>query len=251
MSELRRSELEQLIESMAQDGLVCPEPRAWDELWRTMKAVGKAAPPAPLILSAWGQTTDEQKRRRFVEQLAVVEQAGAAPLLIGRVASVPPSDWHRAAQTAASPASQFVNGGSPTEIEPGLVSAYLQTDFVLAGETELAFNVGRASPALDVAMIWRSCDRAAFLTAYNPFSRDVGDEINLKTQAALLSNLERVGLDWIAGEGRDPAGEWPGEPSVFVLDLTRKQAVDLGQTYHQNALVWCEVGQRPELVLLR
>lgn len=251
MGELQRNALEQLFESMAQDGIVCPAPRTCDELWRAMKVVGRDDIPAPLILAAWGQTTNEQKLRRFVEQLAVVEQAGAGPRLIDLVAGALPSDWHRAGQTAAEPTGPSVQGVNPTEIEPGLVNVYFQTDFALAGELELVFNVGRASPALDVAMIWRGYERAAFLTAYNPFSRDVGDELNRKAQAAMLSDLERMGLDWIAGEGRDPAGDWPGEPSVLVLGIARQQASELGQAYEQNALVWCEVGQPSELILLR
>ena len=251
MGELRRSAVEQLFEGMAQDGIVCPQPRTWDELWHAVKALGRDDIPAPLILAAWGPTTNEQKLRRFAEQLAVVEQAGARPPLIELVASVPPSDWHRATQSAAEPGAQSVRGVDPTEIEPGLVNAYVQTDFALAGETELVFNVGRASPALDVAMIWRGLERAAFLTAYNPFSRDVGEAQNRKAQEALLCDLERMGLDWIVGEGRDPSGEWPGEPSVLVLGITREQALELGRSYEQNALVWCEVGRPSELILLR
>lgn len=251
MGELQRSPLEQLFEGMAQDGIVCPEPRTWDELWRAMKLVGGGDIPPPLILAAWGPTTNEQKLRRFVEQLAVIEQAGHGPRLIDRVASVPPSDWHRASHPGAEPTGPPVRGVKPTEIEPGLVNAYRQTDFALAGEAELVFNVGRASLALDAAMAWRGCERAAFLTAYNPFSRDVGEALNRKAQAALLGDLERMELDWIAGEGRDPSGEWPGEPSVLVLGITSQQAFELGRAYEQNALVWCEVGQPAALVLLR
>ena len=251
MGELQRSRLEQLLEGMAQDGIVCPAPPTWEALWCSMKVVGRDDIPAPLILAAWGQTTNEQKRRRLVEQLAVVERAGAGPRLIELVAGIPHSDWHRTVQTAVEPTGACVRGGDPTEIELGLVNAYFQTDFALAGETELVFNVGRASLALDAAMAWRGCERAAFLTAHNPFSRDVGEEANRNAQAALLSDLERMGLDWIAGEGRDPSGEWPGEPSVLVLGITCQQAFELGRAYEQNALIWCDAGQPAALVLLR
>lgn len=251
MGELRRSALEQLLEGMAQDGIVCPTPRTWDDLWRAMKVLGTDDIPTPLILAAWGQATNEHKRLRFVEQLVMVEQAGAGPQLVDLVAGIPPSDWHCASQAVAMPTGPSVQGVDPTELDPTLVQAYIQTDFALFGETELIFNAGRTSPALDVAMVWRDSDRAAFLTAYNPFSKDVGEEANRKAQSALLSDLDCMGLDWIVGEGRDPSGEWPGEPSVLVLGIARQQALELGHAYQQNALVWCQVGRPSELVLLR
>lgn len=250
MGELRRSALEQLIEGMVQDGIVCPEPRTWDRLWRTMNTLGAGPLPLPLILAAWSQTTDRQKRGRFVEQLATADQAGAGSHLIQAVRGIEACQWHRA-KAEAGATGLCVSGVDSTELDPALVQAYIQTDFALFGETELIFNTGSASPALDVAMVWRGTDRAAFLTAYNPFSKDVGEEANRKTQAALLSDLERMGLDWIAGEGRDPSGDWPGEPSVLVLAIAKQQALELGHAYQQNALVWCEVERPSELVLLR
>lgn len=250
MGELRRSALEQLIEGMAQDGMVCPEPRTWDRLWRIMSELGTGSLPLPLILAAWGQTTDCQKRERFVEQLATVDQANVRQELIQAVSDVGASQWH-CANIAPEPTELCLSGVDPTQLDSALVQAYIQTDFALFGEPELIFNAGRTSPALDVAMVWRGTDRAAFLTAYNPFSKDVGEEANRKAQAGLLSDLERMGLEWIAGEGRDPSGDWPGEPSVLVLDIAKQQALELGQAYQQSALVWCEVGRPSELVLLR
>jgi hypothetical protein len=250
MGELRRSALEQLIEGMAQDGIVCPEPLAWDGLWRTMNGLGAGSLQLPLILAAWSQTTNRQKRSRFVEQLAKADRVGTGSQLIQAVSGIGASQWHRAKNEAES-TELCLSGLDPTELDPSLVQAYTQTDFALFGETELIFKIGRVSPALDVAMVWRGTDRAAFLTAHNPFSKDVGDEANRKTQAALLSDLERMGLDWFAGEGRDPSGEWPGEPSVLALGITKQQALELGHAYEQNALVWCEVGRPSELILLR
>jgi hypothetical protein len=250
MAERQRSAVELLVEGMAQDGIVCPEPRTWDGLWRAMNGTGTGNLSLPLILAAWSQTTDRQKRGRFVEQLATVDQAGAGPELIEAIGGIASSQWHRA-QTEAEPTERYVSREDQTELDPGLVEAYVNADFALSGETELIFNIGRVSPALDVAMVWRGTDRAAFLTAYNPFSKDVGEEANRKTQAALLSDLERMGLDWITGEGRDPSGEWPGEPSVLVLGIAKRQALELGHAYEQNALVWCEVGRPSELILLR
>jgi len=54
----------------------------------------------------------------------------------------------------------------------------------------------------------------------------------------------------IPGVGRDPRGEWPAEPSVLVLGISRREAEILGRSYEQNAVVFVERGGAPELVLL-
>lgn len=252
MGQLLRSNLEFLLEKLVQDGMVCPKPQAWDKLWNIIKAsVGDEPLALPLILAAGGETTDHQKLDRFLEQLAVGERNGAGSRLFEEISGLSPSRWHYGASSAAGPLGHSITCVKPTAIEPDLVHAYLQTDFVLAGETELVFNVGRASPGLDVAMIWRGRHQAVFLTAHNPFSKDVGAEQNGKAQTALLDDMRRSGLDWIAREGRDPMGDWPGEPSVLILGTAWQQALDLGHASEQNAVVWCAVGRPPELVLLR
>jgi hypothetical protein len=52
------------------------------------------------------------------------------------------------------------------------------------------------------------------------------------------------------GEGRDPAGKWPAEPSVLAVGMSRHEAMVMGRSYEQNAIVFIEKGKAPELVVL-
>ena len=58
-----------LMEYAKENGQVCPKPDKWNELWemlpdRKQKGYGWS-PPVPLILAAWWETSDDQKRNRL------------------------------------------------------------------------------------------------------------------------------------------------------------------------------------------
>lgn len=57
-------------EIIEKNGRVCPMPKEWDQFWKMLPFKTQLdngwEPPTPLILAAWDQTSDEQKRARFV-----------------------------------------------------------------------------------------------------------------------------------------------------------------------------------------
>jgi hypothetical protein len=61
----------------------------------------------------------------------------------------------------------------------------------------------------------------------------------------MLSEQERA---LIPGEGVDPAGDWPAEASVLILDIERDEALKLGRLWEQNAIVCGERGGVPQLL---
>lgn len=131
-----------------------------------------------------------------------------------------------------------------------LIAAYLATDYVVAASPPFVLRVGRHSAELDRLMHLQGVDCAAFVTAWNPGSVRVPEDQNLATQERLERELRAAGYTLIPGEGRDPAGHWPGEPSVLVLGLSRSRAVDIGRVYRQHAVVWVRCGTAVELVLV-
>ena len=52
------------------------------------------------------------------------------------------------------------------------------------------------------------------------------------------------------GEGSDPEGEWPHEPSFLVVGISRAEAEALGRRFGQLAIVYARKGEPPELVEL-
>jgi hypothetical protein len=67
--------------------------------------------------------------------------------------------------------------------------------------------------------------------------------------AALQNFVAAAGYPHFWGEGRDPGGGW-SEPSFLVIGIYRSNAEALGQLFEQNAIVFCELGKPPELIIL-
>lgn len=133
---------------------------------------------------------------------------------------------------------------------PDLIVAYLGADYVVFGEPELVLRIGEANAALDALLEAEGAQTAAYVTAANPHGRIAGQAENVLASTALLEAQREAGYACFAGEGRDPQHEWPAEPSVLVVGITRAEAEVLGRGYEQKAIVFMEKGKPPELVML-
>ena len=135
-------------------------------------------------------------------------------------------------------------------LRPDLLAAYRKALYVVHGAPELVIRIGKQSDELDALLEADGLDTAAYLTAANP-----GGELQSKTEnelacAALHQALADAGYICYVGEGRDPAGDWPAEPSILALGISRHEAQVIGRSYEQNAIVFIERGKAPELVVL-
>ena len=130
-----------------------------------------------------------------------------------------------------------------------LRAAYRATDYIVSADVDIHLEVSSPLPdELLKLMAANQVSTAAFVTAWNPFSRPLPDPINRLRQRQLLHDLSHRGLRSIAAEGRDRAGEWPPEASVLALGLSRQAADELLVRYQQHALVWCTL-DRPVRLL--
>lgn len=124
-------------------------------------------------------------------------------------------------------------------IDPGLWAAYLATDYVVdAPDGEIVLRVDAASDALAALMRALRMHTAAVLTAHNPWSLRVADDVNDAAQRALEAELSERGIPMLPAAGRDPKGEWPAESSLVAFGLSRESAAALARRYGQNAFVW-------------
>ena len=135
-------------------------------------------------------------------------------------------------------------------VGPDLVVAYLNAEYIVFGEPELTLRIGEPSEELDALLEAEGAGTAAFVTAANPHGRLAGKTENVLATTALLEAQREAGYACFAGEGRDPQGAWPVEPSVLVVGISRAEAEVLGRSYEQNAIVFLENGKAPELVML-
>lgn len=104
------------------------------------------------------------------------------------------------------------------------------------------------SPKLDALLTRTGADRWAILTAWNPESLRLSRRENDARQRQLLDVLHSAGYETLAAEGRDPAGAWPPEPSLFVPGITKKQARALGRQFGQLAVLVGHRGSAARLV---
>lgn len=84
--------------------------------------------------------------------------------------------------------------------------------------------------------------RLAIITACNPFSEVLGDDVNAERQALLIEAVEAAGLDWFHAAGVDPEEEWTPEPSLAILDPSDQQLDAWLEAFEQNAIVVAECG---------
>src|SRR5262245_11207856 len=131
-----------------------------------------------------------------------------------------------------------------------LLEAYRNAEYVVSAEPELVFRIDEPSPGLDELMASYEADTAAFITAANPRGERKTDEENKFASEQLHLAAAFSGYNLEPGEGRDPQKRWPAEPSWLILGISREDARAVGEQFEQNAIVFCEKGRPPELVVL-
>ena len=135
-------------------------------------------------------------------------------------------------------------------LDAALIEAYQRALYVVFGEPELVIRIGEPNADLDALLEAEGAATAAFVTAANPHGRLAAQMENEVAVAALRQSQADAGYACRSGQGLDPRGEWPAEPSVLVVGIARADAEALGRAFEQNAIVFVDKGKAPELVVL-
>lgn len=130
-------------------------------------------------------------------------------------------------------------------LSPELIAAYERADYVV--HDRFTLKIGRRSAALDALLEAHAASSATFVTPANPRGERRSEAENQAATEALQASLSYPAY---RGEGRDPEGRWPAEPSLLVVGMPRGEAEALGRAYRQNAIVFVEKGGAAELVML-
>jgi hypothetical protein len=90
--------LQDLVDEVAGQGWVCPQPMKWNELYELLperKRVGLGwEPPLPLILGAWWDTPLLTKRQRFLEHLEWAQKHEALDSVLVFLRTLTTTDWY-------------------------------------------------------------------------------------------------------------------------------------------------------------
>ena len=88
----------------------------------------------------------------------------------------------------------------------------------------------------------------ALLTAFNPQSERLADDLNQSRQHSLLKKLQSMGLHTCPAVNSDPKGLWPDEESVLVFGIERHDAETLARQLQQKAFLWIGPDGVPHLM---
>ncbi|HTP38070.1 MAG TPA: DUF3293 domain-containing protein [Steroidobacteraceae bacterium] len=139
----------------------------------------------------------------------------------------------------------------PNGLSAELRLAYSDTDYrVDDNGCQFTLRVNERSVSLLECYATHRVQSAAYLTAWNPRSEPTPGEGNAAAQARLESEVKAAGWMFLRGQGVDPHGRWPAEPSILVLGMGAEQASALGRAYQQNALVFAGADAIARLVTL-
>jgi hypothetical protein len=135
-------------------------------------------------------------------------------------------------------------------LDPDLRRAYENAIYAVFASPGIEFRIGKASDVLDAMMAMNRVRSAAFVSSAT--ARGAASPENERRLADFLLRAQTAGMSYriYQGEGRDPEGKWRAEPSVLIMGIPRGEAEALGRKLEQNAIVWIEKGQAPELVVL-
>ena len=130
-------------------------------------------------------------------------------------------------------------------LDESLRLKYLDTDYIISDDPPLLMKIGEQSDDLRVLLGSMGVESAAFITAWNPRSEQLTDEENDDRQGVLLTDIEKIRLNYLVGYGQRE--DWR-EYSYLVLGLDKDQATAMATRFEQNVYVWIGLAGIPELI---
>lgn len=130
-----------------------------------------------------------------------------------------------------------------------LIQAYKSTNYRVLTEPGFTLKVGDQSATLDDVLRSRGVTSASFITAWNPFSKELELEDNRLRNQALVKRAKALGVALVDGFGAWPDEPEKGEENYLLIGVSRDDAIALANEFEQNAIVFAELGKPVELVI--
>ncbi|MEL7196571.1 MAG: DUF3293 domain-containing protein, partial [Bacteroidota bacterium] len=144
----------------------------------------------------------------------------------------------------------FIEGFEDYESKQVLIQDFRETSYLIhthkkGPRQEIIIKVGEENHNLNRFLHEKGISKWAFITAYNPMGRQVSDSANQQAMESLESDLRNRFRR--PGVGLSQDGKW-SEPSFFVGNIERADAIQLMKKYNQLAIVFGERDQIAELL---
>ncbi len=134
-------------------------------------------------------------------------------------------------------------------IDQQLREAYLATTYEVK-HLGLQLRIGEENWHLEEFLIDNNAFSWSFISAWNPFSQPLSTSENESRHLKLVEFAKMKQWVFAEGFGVPPNEDWEAEKSLFLLDISRNEAIDLGKMFDQNAIVFGRLGKAPELIFL-
>ena len=138
-----------------------------------------------------------------------------------------------------------------SNIKQELLDSYTEANYHVYANPSFILKIGQSSKELRKLLADLNVKFAAFITAFNPYSKELELIENRSRNKILEGKIKSLALYYIKGDGRCGDSGQVGEESFLVFGLSKKQAINLGMESQQNAIVVCEINATPSLLLLK
>ena len=128
-----------------------------------------------------------------------------------------------------------------------LIEAYKNTKYKVFGST-ITIEIGKFNQDLNNLILNHNSNEWAFITAYNPYSRVLTNDEN-RVRHEELKDLTKNYMTFEGhGVGQDPT--WEPELSLFIIGISKDDALKIGKEFEQNAIVYGLINETPQLLIL-
>lgn len=136
-------------------------------------------------------------------------------------------------------------------IEKHLEEAYLQTTYIVYTKNkEYSLHISEFNEEfMDFCSI-KKITKWAIITAYNPYSELCSLNDNEDNNKKLKKIIEIKNFLFFDAEGVPEDDSWSSEKSFFVYNINKEQAIEIGNLFKQNAIVYGSANSTPELLFL-
>ncbi len=128
-----------------------------------------------------------------------------------------------------------------------LIESYKKTKYKVF-EPTITIEIGIFNQDLNNLILNHNSNEWAFITAYNPYSKVLTNDENKIRHYELKELTENYVTFEGHGVGEDPT--WEPELSLFIIGISKVEASKIGKKFEQNAIVYGELNNSAELIIL-
>jgi hypothetical protein len=132
-------------------------------------------------------------------------------------------------------------------LDKKLIEAYTNTQYIVESPV-VNIKIGNKCPDVDRLMVEKGLTDWAFITAHNPKSKQLMDELNEDLHRNLVNSTSNYICHEGYGKGEDDG--WKPEVSILVLGISKEEAKAIGEIFNQNAIIVGSLNSKAKLLII-